>query len=395
MTTPIYLNARFLTQPVSGVQRYAREIIGALDRRLAADPALAAKMGPIRAFCPEGAPIAAPPGWRVIVPEPLPGGRGHFWDQTALWRASRDGVLISLCNAGPLLHRRHILTLHDANLYVIPEAFSPAYLRLHRLLRPLLAARAARLTTVSAFSAGELARFCRVAVEKFTVIPNAADHLEGVVPEPAALARHGLTEGGYLLAVGNQSPNKNIARLVAAHAACGPDVPPLAVAGGFTQGVARDALQATDRVHVLGRVSDGELKALFAGAAGFVWPSLYEGFGIPPLEAMRLGTPVLSSDSSAMPEVLGGAARYMPALSVSAMTAALEAFAQTSPEARAKWVARGRARAAEFTWTAAAERLGALAEELRAPTPPVRSGAPASAGTAARPLQKDPRLRPG
>ena len=383
--TPLYVNARFLTQPTSGVQRYARQILGALDELLARDRSLAARIGPVQAFYPAttGATL---PRWRMITPVALRGARGHGWEQSTLWRASRDGVLISLCNAGPLLHRRQVLTLHDANLYVIPDAFAPAYRRFHKVLRPMLARRAARLTTVSTFSAEELARCCRVAQNRFTIIPNAADHLDAIKTDVAAVRRHGLKPGGYLLTVGNQSPNKNVAKLVEAHAASDASVPPLAVVGGFVPGVARDALHSTDRVRVLGRVSDGELKALYASAWGFVWPSLYEGFGIPPLEAMWMGTPVLASDSSAMPGVLDDAAQYMNARSVRSMTAALNDFGGMSPAVRAEWGARGIARAEEFTWIAAARRLIALASELQAP----QTAAPASAGRVPPLKQKDP-----
>lgn len=357
----LYLNARFLDQPASGVQRYARELVGALDRALQADPALAAGVGPVVALHPGG---VAPTGWRAIEQRAVPGARGHLWEQGPLWRASRDGVLVSLCNCGPLAHRRQILALHDANVFRDAAGFSRRYRALHRRLRPALARRAARLVTVSGFSARELADVLGVRPARFAVIGNAATHLPRVPPDPDALAAHALTPGGYFLAVGNRTPNKNLARLAAAHARAGCRQPPLVIAGGTMPGVAWAQAAGGVGVRALGRVDDATLRALYDGAAAFVWPSLYEGFGIPPLEAMALGVPVLSSDRTAMPEVLGDAPLYFDPEDVESMTAALRQAAAWSPEEIATRGAAGLARAARFSWEDGAHRLLRLVREI-------------------------------
>lgn len=347
------INGRFLTQPVSGVQRYAREILGALDAELAASPSLRTALGRVEVLVPYQAPL---PEWQVIRTRVVPGGRGHLWEQGALYRASRAGVLVSLGNTGPLLHRAHVLCLHDANLFEIPQAFSRGYRAAHLVLRPRLARRAAALLTVSRFSAEALAWYLGLSAERFTIVPNSAEHVLRWPDDPAAPGRYGLVTGGYLLAVGNQSVNKNIGPLIEAHAgSCAPD---LVIVGGAVPGVAHKGTGgAQARVHVLGRVPDADLRGLYAGAAGFVFPSLYEGFGIPPLEAAQLGVPVLCARSGAMPDVMGEAPLWFDPQDVNAMRAALDRFAQLPPPQRAAMIEKGLLRAQHFTWRDSALRL--------------------------------------
>lgn len=360
--TDVFLNARFLTQPVSGVQRYAYEMLWALDELLAKHPATT-----ITALYPKGTDITDP-RWRHIRLRALPGGRGHVWEQAALWRASRNGVLIGLCNSGPVLHRNHVLALHDANIYAIPGAFSPRYRAFHKLVRPRLAQRAAQLITVSDFSAKELARHSHVSASAFHVLPNSAEHVQRCRAKPDVLAHHGLKRGQYLLTVGNQSPNKNIARLIDAHSACA-GLPPLVVVGGAPDGLARNPVRGRAGVRVLGRVDDGELRALYEAAMGFVWPSLYEGFGIPPLEAMTLGVPVVASSSSAMPEILGDAALYFDPADTQDIARALREFQMLDCSARSRMRKLGLTRCRRFSWTASASGLLRLITETQAIRP--------------------------
>lgn len=335
---------------MSGVQRYAYEILTALDSLLGA-------LGtePVVAFYPAGRAIERPP-WKHIELRALPGGSGHFWEQSALWRASRNGILISLCNSGPVLHKNQIVALHDANIYAIPRAFSWKYRMFHKALRPVLARRARQLVTVSAFSAQELGRHCRVNPDRFQIVPNSANHILRTEPETDVLAQFGLHAGRYLLAVGNQSPNKNIARLVTA-CADAKDLAVLAVVGGEVSGLAAAGLTGADTVRVLGRVDDRSLRALYEGAMGFVWPSLYEGFGIPPLEAMALGTPVLASRSSAMPEILGDAACYFDPRDTADIGRALTGFCGLTEAERDQMRSRGYDRARRYSWEKSAASL--------------------------------------
>lgn len=377
----LFINARFLTQPTSGVQRYAIELLTALDRKFQEDDGLRCALGPVTAFHP-GA-LTSDPGWKAIELRSLPGGSGHSWEQGALWRASRKGTLLSLGNSGPLLHQRHVLALHDANIWDIPGAFSVRYRLFHRTLRPLLACRARALITVSRFSARRLATCLGVPADRFAVIANAATHIRTTTPDLSALDRFGLRHKGYLLAVGNQSPNKNIGRLIEAHAKSGAATLPLVVAGGSAPGLSEICPEKRRRVRQLGRVHDSELRALYDGAAGFAFPSLYEGFGIPPVEAMQLGIPVLASRRTALPEVLGKAPLWFDPLSISDMVRVLRAFSELDESGRKKMTELGYRQAAKFSWERSAARLAGVLRSVAAesqpgpeisPSEPTRSG---------------------
>ncbi len=281
-----------------------------------------------------------------------------------LARAARGTRLISLCGSGSAMQVDQVLVIHDANIWDIPANFPAGYRWFHGAMRPFLARRVRQVATVSHAAAAALAPRLGIAVDRIAVVPNGAGHLAGTVPDRDALSRYGLTPGGYLLAVGNQSPNKNLARLAVAHArAAGSGsvrVPPLVIAGGMASGVMPAALEPRAGLHVLGRVSDGALRALYDGATAFLWPPLSEGFGIPPLEAMALGVPVLSSRTSAMPEVLGDAPAWFDPHDTDDMAEAILSVLQLSEAERAGMVARGLERAGFWTWDKAALALREL-----------------------------------
>jgi glycosyltransferase involved in cell wall biosynthesis len=355
----VFVNGRFLCQSLSGVQRFAGEILTALDRRLSKDARLAKAVGPIVVLHPEG--LLRRPDWRFISLQKTGRTRGHIWEQGALYQASKSGVLVSLGNAGPVRHKNQMLALHDANIWDIPDAFSSGYRLLHKTMRPVLAMKSSALVTVSRFSADALARHLNIARDRFSVIPNGSDHILNLATDVTVLQNNQLHRDGYLLCVGNLSPNKNIERLVQAHSLAGMGALPLAVAGGNASGVTAESFRSNPRVKMLGRVDDNALRTLYENAAGFVFPSLYEGFGIPPLEAMQLGTPVLASNTTAMPEVLGEAAMFFDPRNVGEMAVQLERFSQLSAQEREGLIACGHKVSADFTWEKSA---GLLAQQI-------------------------------
>ncbi|WP_415919319.1 glycosyltransferase family 4 protein [Tateyamaria sp. SN6-1] len=345
----VFVNGRFLTQPVSGVQRYARELLSALDHLLAQSG------GPdIEVLLPYD---VATPEWQVLRTRVVRGGRGHLWEQGALAHAARGGRLLSLGNAGPLTHGAHVVCLHDANLFDIPEAFSPRYRAAHRLLRPALARRAQTLLTVSHHAAGRLSHHLGVPRSRFEIVRNSAAHVLRWPVRHGVPERYGLHPDGYLLSVGNQSPNKNLSALTQAHALAGETAPPLAIVGGAAPGVALADAGQGGRVHMLGRVPDEDLRGLYEGARGFVFPSLFEGFGIPPLEAMQLGVPVLCARAGAMPEVLGQAPVWFDPRDVGDIMVSLQAFARLTARDRRSMAVIGRAVAAQYQWADSARVL--------------------------------------
>ncbi len=359
----VTVNARFLTQPLSGVQRYAGELLDALDKRLTNDPDLRRRIGTVTAYRPTAGTFREP-DWHTIKLRELAGGAGHFWEQTALAKAARGTVLLSLCGSGPVFHHEQVLVIHDANIFTVPSTFPLSYRLLHKTLRPRLARSVKAVASVSKMAAETLAPFLGVASESIHVLPNSAEHILRVRADQTILDRLGMHPGGYFLAVGNQSPNKNIERLIEAHSL----VPtmPLVIAGGAAPGVKSVRVDMSVRTQVIGRVSDEELRGLYAGAAAFVWPALSEGFGIPPLEAMTLGIPVLSSSTTAMPEVLGDAALYFDPLDVQDIARAMMRVGAMTESDRKAMVTKGHERTSYYRWTATADRLASLVLDLGA-----------------------------
>jgi glycosyltransferase involved in cell wall biosynthesis len=222
-----------------------------------------------------------------------------------------------------------------------------------RVLRRALAQRAAARVTISAWSRDEIARILRLPAAAFAVIAPGL----GLPPGPVAGDEH-----GYVLHLSNGKPHKNVSALLDAHAALPATLRtshPLVIAGLHADRlVALEERLATRRewagVIARGHVSDKELADLYAGAAVFAFPSLAEGFGIPPLEAMACGVPVVASIAGALPETLGDAAVLVDPRDTGALGEAL-ARVLTDRALRAELLRRGRARAAAFS----AERTGA------------------------------------
>jgi glycosyltransferase involved in cell wall biosynthesis len=214
------------------------------------------------------------------------------------------------------------------------------------------------LLTVSAFSRQRLAACVGQAQQRFAVIPNGAGHLDAIGADADVLGDTEPIDGRFLLAVASANPSKNLARLVEAFGRLDPSQGlRLVIVGGSNSRVFANAgLPAIEGVLRLGAVDDAGLKALYGRALALVVPSLYEGFGLPPLEAMACGCPVAVARAAALPEVCGDAALYFDPLSVQDIAVALQRLADDE-RLRDTLRQAGRARAAAFTWRAAGQRL--------------------------------------
>ena len=345
MRRDIYINGRFLTQRVTGIQRYAREILGELDALLATTES--------------GSDI----GWNLVAPRGtrFPGlahvrcshrGRlaGHAWEQLELPWIARDGFLVSFGSTGPCLKREQVITVHDASVYRVPEAFSWRFCAWYRLMIGQIVRRAPRTMVVSHFSARE-AQVCFGAdADRLDVVSEGWQHMNRAEADDAVLERHGLVPGGYVLAVSSPTPNKNFA-LVSRAIRRLEDVPLRFVIAGATDPRVFAAAERSDgaRVTRVGYVSDAQLKSLYAHALCFVFPSRYEGFGISPLEAMALGCPVVASSIDAVREVCGDAARYFDPSDAAELAGILRRLSNAEHEL-AQMRERGLERAAAFSW---------------------------------------------
>jgi alpha-1,3-rhamnosyl/mannosyltransferase len=225
-------------------------------------------------------------------------------------------------------------------------------------IRPAIR-RAARLVCISRSTETDLVRLFPRARGKTTVVPLAADERFHIRRPPAELKsvakRYGVEFGGYVLASGTLEPRKNLVRLIGAHAAL-PDQlrrrNPLLIVGprGWEeQELRRVAAQQGEDVRLAGFVSDDDLAALYAACSVFCYPSLYEGFGLPVLEAMAAGAAVVTSDVSSLPEVGGDAVVYVEPRDEKSIATALKGLL-SAPEQRAALGVRARVRASKLSW---------------------------------------------
>ncbi len=282
-----------------------------------------------------------------------------LWEQVLLPWQARDGLLLSLAGSAPWTARRQICTLHDAAVFDVPEAYTGAFVAWYRALFRHLSTRACRLITVSEFSRERLALRLGVPTDRFAIIPNAAGHLADCVDDTSILQRLALEPGRYVLAVSSANPTKNRARLVEAFTRLPSALNlSLVLVGGRNHRVFADRGDATLPPQVVrtGTLTDTELVALYRHASCLAFPSTYEGFGLPPIEAMACRCPVLTSRSGALAEVCGPAALYVDAESVEALASAMTVLA-TDEGTRQRLIEAGIARVARYDWDRSARML--------------------------------------
>jgi glycosyltransferase involved in cell wall biosynthesis len=337
----IIVNGRFVHARLTGVQRYAHEITRLLKEQ-------------VTLIAPEKKAFGAAGGWK-----------GHGWEQFYLARQVAPGDLLwSPANCGPLSVARQVVTVHDLAVLEHPEWFSRAYAAWYRFLIPRLARRAIRVLTVSQFSRKRILSLLRLPDEKVIAIPAGvgSDFQAASAQSIAALRSRYLLESPYMLVVGTLERRKNLLRLLQAWKIAAVDHPrvELVIAGGGGRAFRPiDLHDLPPRVRLLGYVADDELPALYSGALALVLPSLYEGFGLPALEAMACGTPVIVACTGALPEVVGEAGLYFNPLDVRQMAQALHG-ALDDPALRREMSHKGLRRARLFTWQAAADQVYAI-----------------------------------
>ena len=350
----VFINGKFASQRTTGVQRLACSLVEALDEILADSDGRTRWV----LLCPPG---AAPPALnRIEIQFIGTSGAGlHVWEQFMLPLYTAGRLLLNLSGPAPLLKVHQVCMLPDAAVFDHPSAFAKIYGLWYRFLFRVLSRSVRLLLTISDFSKGRLVLALGRHAEEIKIVHCAANHIVKFTPKDEALDRLNLRGKIYFLSVGSFNPTKNLGRLIQAFSAIPSPTVRLVLVGGINGSVfAPEGLdiESDPRIVYTGAIDDGELAALYRGAHAFVFPTLYEGFGIPPLEAMQLGCPVIASNAASMEEVCGGAALYFSPTSVPELTGALETLLRDS-RLRDILSERGTGRAAQFSWENSARKL--------------------------------------
>jgi glycosyltransferase involved in cell wall biosynthesis len=355
--TKILINGRYLDHPMTGVQRYAFEICRAIDRMVAKEDSTIDGLTFI---------VARPTDARVQFPfaniREVRFGHftGHLWEQIDLPFFARSNLILNLCNLCPLLARNNLTVVHDANVWLIPENYSRTFRWVYRVLIPLGIRRSRVWTTVSQFSAAQLLNRQLANRPPAAIVGNGSDHVREWDGTKSRFADSELPRP-YVFALGSRSPNKNnelIFSLAPRLKALGISIIVAGDAG--TNIYKQQGAVEVDNVHELGRVSDVDLAYLYRNCLCFLFPSFYEGFGIPPIEAMAVGAPVVSSNSSSLPEILGDAALYCPPTDAFAWATGIEQLFRDG-DLRSRFVALGKEQASKYTWPRTARAIVQLA----------------------------------
>ena len=283
--------------------------------------------------------------------------RGHIWEQCELPRFLRrlgEPALLNVVNTAPIRYQRQATVIHDLSFLRMPSSFAPRFRLFYQVVVPRAAAASAVIVTDSQFSKREMVDLLRVAPERVEVVyPFVGDEMLRLAAE-----RNSASPGDYALMVSSLNPRKNLRRGLAGFHAARVSGLRLVLVGAsstaFSSPEIRDLI--TDQVDVRSDVTDRELVALYRGARLFLYPSLYEGFGIPPLEAMMCDCPVVAARAASLPEVCGDAAHYVDPFDVDSIADGIRTVAE-SDVLRARLIRHGQALQSGFRVERTVERL--------------------------------------
>ncbi|MBI5408865.1 MAG: glycosyltransferase family 4 protein [Nitrospirae bacterium] len=350
----IYINARFLSQNITGVQRYAVEISRQL-KTLHKDISLLAPNEILHKELSMELGVYA-----------LGKRSGHLWEQMELSRYLKklgSPLLLNLANTAPAYYRDQIVTIHDLAFLRNPGWFSRAFYYYYRFLIPQIAKNALKIVTVSNFSKKEIVELLKVPEEKVEVIYNAVSERFLAVSEKTIDYKH----GEYILAVSSINPRKNFKNLISAFGRLKLSGVKLVIAGErkniFADKELNNLIGENKNIIFYGYASDEDLISLYKNAKLFIYPSLYEGFGLSPLEAMACGCPVVVSNTTSLPEVCGDAAYYVDPFTVDSIAEGLNAVL-TDEALRQGLIQKGLERVKLFSWEKSAKEHIKVFEEV-------------------------------
>jgi glycosyltransferase involved in cell wall biosynthesis len=341
----VHINGKWLGQRLTGTQRFAAEVAGCV---------VATEEIGVVLHVPRGAEA---PSWASaphVEVRRAPLG-GVLFEQLYLPLATAGQFLLNFAGPAPLLKRRQLVTMHDATPFRFPETYKRTFVLFYYVLYMLLSRTARQLATVTAFSAEELADVLHISPDRFMVVGCAADTLARTEAVRPALIR----DSHPYLVVGTLAKHKNVTDPVAAVTSSGRQV--VVVGASGSQQVFAPAENAMAEATVAGRLSDSELVWMYQNSRALIFPSRYEGFGLPVLEAQSLGCPVVSSNAASLPEVAGVAALYFEPDDLDQLVSILETL-EDDEELAERLRRDGLRNAQRFSWRQSADKVVAWAK---------------------------------
>jgi glycosyltransferase involved in cell wall biosynthesis len=338
---------------MTGVERYAYNIC----------KAMASLRQPFTVVCPK-APIHQDYDVSDLTIVHYGIGNSHFWEQCVLpffFIGKKDYLVLSFTGLGSILIRHKVMTVHDLSFLKNPSWYSQAYYWYYRFMTPWAVKTSRHILTVSEFSKSEILRFYPfLKPDRISVLYNAIDRQ---LFKPQTSDINHPTSDPFVLCVSSIDPRKNFARLI--EACQGLTGANLYIVGKYNRVFSQqmDLDTSSDNIRFLGRVSDEELVRLYNQAVCFVFPSLYEGFGLPPLEAMACGCPVLVSDIPVEHEVCGDAAQYFNPLEPNDILHTITQYLNEADVIKEKMRQKGFENIMRFSWEKSAQVLMNIVNE--------------------------------
>jgi glycosyltransferase involved in cell wall biosynthesis len=346
----IVINGRFLSQAVTGVQRYAVELLRSLDILLSTGTL---EPNPVTVLVPANAHTV--PSYSFLQVRRVGHLTGQLWEQLELPLFARGKLLFTPCGGAPILHDCHVVTIPDAAVFATPTAYSLLYRTWYRWLHSRLCKKAQHILTVSQFSKSELIRWCDVDPSRVSVTYLGCDHAISPERDNSILKKYDLDSRPYIFAVSSRNPNKNFAGIVKAIRLLDMQNIKVVVAGGANSRVFEASYSLPSHVQEVGYITDVELRALYQHAKCFLFPSFYEGFGLPSVEAMANGCPVVAAKAASLSEICGEAALYCDPNNPASIAAQIRTVLHDE-KIRNKLILDGTRQAGKFLWEGTARQ---------------------------------------
>ena len=344
----VVVNARFLTQPLTGVQRFAIELSKILKREMKNEVLFVTSKDVLHIDLQ-----------KELDAKIIGKNVGHIWEQIDLpkyLKSIGSPLLLSLANSSPIFYKNKIVAVHDITFARFPKSSTKKFWYFYKILTPLVIRTSKHILTVSEFSKKEISNYYNVPINKISVVYNAVT--QGFVPEKNI----NFADEDYFMSISSAKQNKNLISLLESFKLLLQNYPhiQLKIVGNMVTETKNDLdiskYSHIDNIKFCGRVDDKDLIKMYANAKAFIFPSLYEGFGIPPLEAQSCHCPVIVSNRSSLPEIFAESVLYCDPTDTIDLKNKMETLL-TDSELRQKLIDVGNENCKRFSWEKSAYQI--------------------------------------